>query len=299
MTAVDASPTSTQPPLGCEVTTGSLIDEAFRLIRSFSPPEIIPAAAALVLHALLIAGTATIATDAVMAPDMNVFLSAAAAGLILLEMAVGVGICHLGWQRVRGPLPPGPSVGFLVLRGLILCPALALFALAPAWLLFPDLSDGRISLLHLGLPMNTRVAILYAVILVGTPFLALAPSVLAVESGGAARALFRSVVLFVRSWPRTFLLILVLALIVEFLAAGLSLVVWGFDGVRAASTHPGARTPDLTFGCARLVVHALLAPAMHAALFLAYVDARVRLEGLDVERAAREAGLWGDLEPTP
>ncbi|MAG56954.1 MAG: hypothetical protein CMJ83_11725 [Planctomycetes bacterium] len=278
-----------------ELTTGAIIDDAFLLVRRLPRAEFLPAAAFVALLSGLcaaIAWTAEVSGDGFADPTLLRRLSVARLGLVAVETGLAAGLVRLAWRPLRGPLSPSAPLPGIVIGIVTLAASTACLTFLPEWLMAAgDLQAGTRTLLAGEGLVDGRWLVAGIATLLILPFVSLAPAALCVEGGSATQALLRSIRLAVASGLRVHLLISALWLLRISLAAGLAFLFVGFDAFDP-ETEPMQRRAAL--GCSALVVQGLLVVPTQLACFLAYVDARVRHEGLDVERDARLAGLVED-----
>lgn len=271
-----------------------MIDRAFRLVRRLPAGEFWPGYAFVVLAGSLVAGLAWIETSGLGPgwddPAVPRLMSLARVTLTVVHVLLGMGLARATWERMRGPLDPGAPTWRIATGGFVLAPVIAATAFLPVGVAFADeIGNGEIALLSgewLHELVLAGAGLLGALIV---PFLLLAPSIVVIEGRNPLAALLRSVKLTAYGGFKSHGVFITLIAVRLAMTAGLTFLVIGFDGF--FSVDGNAFDRRVAFGCAGLVVEAILAPQLQLALTLAYLDARVRAEGLDVEQVGRACGL--------
>ncbi len=143
--------------------------------------------------------------------------------------------------------------------------------------------------------------VIFAMVAIGTVFLILpgiwllvalsvAIPALMLEGVGPFKAISRSLELVQGRWWATFgaLLAMILFLVVIDFALGIAL-----DGILLSGGQHSTTVLAIVSIVSYLIAQMIVLPFEAAVLTMIYFDLRVRKEGLDVERHAREAGLMG------
>jgi hypothetical protein len=167
-------------------------------------------------------------------------------------------------------------------------------------ILGPALVRGEASLIPVeGLldvqPFHWPVLVLWLLV---PPYFRMAPAALAVEGGGAVWPLYRSASLAARSGGRAHRLQAIAALLVVITGTGLAVLLHALlpapelDQIGSSWAGLSVDTSLLVaFAAALPLAEAMWMPQIQDAWFITYATTRVHLEGLDVERSGRVAGL--------
>lgn len=288
-----------QIALASELTAGAMIDDAFALVRRLPRMELWPAYAFVALLGALVAavGWTEHLSDAGPgwgSPGLLRLLSVARIGLVAAEVLLGMALARSAWRLMRGSLDGGPSPAVILLGATLVVPAVLLVTFLPAWLLLSDeLRRGTISLLPGEWLQDGQIILAGVASLAFAPLVQLAAFVVVVEGRDPLTAIGRSCRLAVLGGLKAHGVVAILFAVRLALSVGLAFLLIGAEGLDAESDPHGRRA---AFGCAGLLLQGLLAPQTQLALMLAYLDARVRLEGLDVEQDGRQCGLLSSEE---